>query len=418
MFAHNQCFNILLNQSIQQFEDNLLRKTLNEFPEYISATEQDFLVKKILKDRNIQFNTKVLQQCRQNFNKDIQKTIKTFQKGSKSDNGMLKFKQSKNLNGSSFETTQEQYKIKETNNPKYKILRLFNQSFKIRWTKEFNNSRNIKFFFKSITISMKNDNFYISFNIEKHFKSSKLFHKNNGNIKNLENKQLKRLKSASIDININNIDLLVISKKKHTKISLKSIKDDNLNKKLKSKLDYLQQLNSKRIEKLKKTKKKLSKNFKKVQKKINKIKEKNKNKKTYNLHKIVNSIIQELKDNSINHLVVEDLNVKAMTIKTTNNNKIKLLGKEKTKSMKKNILQISFGLLINILKYKCADNEIYFELINPTNTSKDCCKCGTTNKNLQLKDRIYECINPNCNNQIDRDLNSCFNIYNKSIKLG
>ena len=106
-----------------------------------------------------------------------------------------------------------------------------------------------------------------------------------------------------------------------------------------------------------------------------------------------------------------------MTVKTTSDNKIELLGKNKTKEMKKNILQISFGMLINILKYKCAMNEIYFELINPKNTSKQCSECGTINNQLQLKDRKYFCLNENCKNNIDRDLNSCINIYRKSIKV-
>ena len=56
-------------------------------------------------------------------------------------------------------------------------------------------------------------------------------------------------------------------------------------------------------------------------------------------------------------------------------------------------------------------NEIYFELINPKNTSKQCSVCGTINNQLELKDRKYFCLNENCTNKIDRDLNSCINIY-------
>ena len=90
IFSHNQTWNILLNQSITQFESNKLLKE----PKYITNKEQDNLVKNILTKRNIKYNTKVLQQCRITFNKELKKIIKTFIKGNKSDNGMLKFKSS------------------------------------------------------------------------------------------------------------------------------------------------------------------------------------------------------------------------------------------------------------------------------------------------------------------------------------
>jgi len=68
-----------------------------------------------------------------------------------------------------------------------------------------------------------------------------------------------------------------------------------------------------------------------------------------------------------------------MTKKTSNKNKIQLLGKKKTKEMKKNILQISLGLFIEILKYKCAYNEIYLEEVSPELTSKTCNNYGSIN---------------------------------------
>lgn len=92
-----------------------------------------------------------------------------------------------------------------------------------------------------------------------------------------------------------------------------------------------------------------------------------------------------------------------MTIKTTNKNKIKLLGKEKTKAMKKNILHNSYKKLSLILKYKCAINEIYFSEVNPKNTSKDCSNCGNTKTEEEQ-------------NLSDRDYNSVLNILNIGIK--
>ena len=60
-------------------------------------------------------------------------------------------------------------------------------------------------------------------------------------------------------------------------------------------------------------------------------------------------MIKFILNNKLNHIILEDLNVKQMTVKTTNNNKNKLLGKIKTKSMKKNILDISYSRFLTVL---------------------------------------------------------------------
>ena len=101
-----------------------------------------------------------------------------------------------------------------------------------------------------------------------------------------------------------------------------------------------------------------------------------------------------------------------MTKKTTNKNKIKLLGKNKTKEMKKNILQISFALFVEILKYKCAYNEIYLELVGPEYTSQTCNNCGNINSMLNLSNREHEC--KECGYKAPRDYNSLLNILVKS----
>jgi putative transposase len=136
------------------------------------------------------------------------------------------------------------------------------------------------------------------------------------------------------------------------------------------------------------------------------------NKRDFNLHQLINELIIFLKDKKINHLVVEDLDVKSMTSKENIN---RFLGKSKTKSMRKNILDISFGKMINIIRYKCAMNHIYLSSVNPKNTSKMCSNgsCNSINDNLNLSDRIFRC--PNCNLNIDRDYNSALNIEQKGI---
>ena len=442
IFIHNQAWNILLNLKIEELERNKVLEENNLEPIYLTSKEQDDKVKQILKDRELSFNTKVIQQTRMNFNNEV---ISFFKKNKKKEDnkvGFLKFKSSKSFNNQGFQSTKEQYKIKDYINPKtntiskrYKILRLFNQSFKIRWSKELKNIE-----LKSITISYKDNRFYISFNIEEIIKlktkKSKDFNKNK-TIENLLKEKSFKVKSASIDININSIDLIyktpgTKSKPKnkinhnkdfiYKKFSLKEIKDNNLflNKskkslKIKNKLLKLERKQSRRIEKFKELRKKdkevkLCKNFRKTQLKINRIRSKEVRKKQYSIYQIVNNIIKELKEQNINHLIVEDLNVKKMLKK---DNIIKVLGKKKSKSMRKNIQLISFYEIIRILKYKCADNEIYFETINPKNTSKTCYKCNNIDKDLELKDRTYNC--KNCSNIIDRDYNSCINIYYKSL---
>ena len=86
------------------------------------------------------------------------------------------------------------------------------------------------------------------------------------------------------------------------------------------------------------------------------------------LQQIVNQIINFMKDNNYNHIVMESLDVKQMTSKDNIN---KTIGKRKSKTMKKNILQISFNIFKQILTYKSALFGVYVSLVDPKNTSKD-----------------------------------------------
>ena len=126
LFSHNQAWNILLNESHKQYEQNKERIKNKKSPIYLKNTEQDKIVKDILHGRGLVFNTKVVQQTRVNFNKSFLATVKKL---ASPETGMLKFKKSTNFNHQSFETTKEQYKIKDKNN-KYKV-----QDIKIVWTR-------------------------------------------------------------------------------------------------------------------------------------------------------------------------------------------------------------------------------------------------------------------------------------------
>ena len=89
--------------------------------------------------------------------------------------GMLQFKSSKDFNNQSFQTTKEQYSIKDSNNKRYKILKLFRNEFKIRWSRDFPENCD----YKTITISYKNGNFYVSFNIS--YENNSIFNNKNWN---------------------------------------------------------------------------------------------------------------------------------------------------------------------------------------------------------------------------------------------
>ena len=78
LFAHNQAWNILLNESHKQYKENKARIENDESPVYLKNIEQDKLVKDILIGRGLAFNTKVVQQTRVNFNKSFLRTIKNL----------------------------------------------------------------------------------------------------------------------------------------------------------------------------------------------------------------------------------------------------------------------------------------------------------------------------------------------------
>ena len=383
MFSVSQAYNILLSLDKNEYQENLHRKQLNEKPIYLTSTEKDNKIKEILRNRGLIFNTKLVQQERVRFIQNKKNSIKKFKNGTGT--GELKYKKYSHSAYQSFQTTKEQYSIKNSNNPKYKILRLFNQNIKIIWSRELPNH-------STITVSFDGLDFFIVFNTQ--------------TIDIPINKSISDNK-LGIDINNNSIDLG--TEFIHKIIKIQDLKDKE---KLENKIKKFQKKQSKRLEKSKKEKIKLSKNFHKTQKKINKIHKIIQNKRIYRLHEITKNIIDFAKENKFNHLVVEELDVKEMTKKTTKENKNELLGVKKTKSMKKRILDISYSNLINILNYKCVQNGIKFSKVSANYTSKTCSCCRTINE-LQLNDRSWTCVS--CNTLHNRDQNACINILKRAI---
>ncbi len=401
IFIHNQTWNILLNHFFNESESNKFRKEQNLDPIYLSEVDKDSMIKKILKNRNLSFNTKIIQQCMRIFNKNLFYTLSEMKKSNK-DIGMLKFKDSKNFNNQGFKTTKEQFSILDSSSKKFKVLRLFRENFKIRWTRDFPVNSEIK----TLNLSFKDNSFYVSFNIS--YESNLLSECNKQSIA-CKKKISNDIKSIGMDINIDSIDLG--NKYFHKSFNIKDIKTMNLISKNEKKIKRLQRKQSRRVELAKKSKSKLGKNFYKTQLKINKIHTKNSNIKVFKLHQIVNEILNFVKSNNINHIVMEDLDVKQMTSKDNIN---KTIGKRKSKTMKKNILQISFNMFKNILTYKSALFGVYVSLVDPKNTSKECSCCGNIDNQLNITKRVYEC--KECGLKIKRDHNSCINMINRFYK--
>lgn len=403
MFTAVQCYNILLSLKQQELENNKTRKDKGLKPEYHSFKYLDDTVKTIIKERKLTYNTKILQQERIRFNQNYNSQLKKLKSGN--DIGFLKFKKYSHNSYQSFQTTKEQYKLLNYINPntnkinnKYKILRLFNESIKIRWT------RDLPSISTSITLSYDGINFYIVFNI---------IEDNNPFI---DLKDINETNSIGLDMNNSSID--IGNKKFHKSYKIKDLKGEQH---LIDKIKRLNKQQSKRLEKVKKHNKglrkdsdkriKLSSNYYKTQVKLNKCHKTLSNKRNDRIHQMTNTILNFIKDNGIKNVIIENLNVKYMTSKKNIN---KDIGKQKSKSMKKNILNISYTSFLGILTYKCVQNGIYVNNVNPKNTSKQCSSCLTIKKELNIKDRIYKC--DVCGLEIKRDYNACLNIMNKYFK--
>ena len=104
--------------------------------------------------------------------------------------------------------------------------------------------------------------------------------------------------------------------------------------------------------------------------------------------------------NSSKFIAVEKLNIKSMTknIKGSYYNH-------------RNILDSSWGLFLQMLKFKAESAGIKYVEVNPKNTSKQCSKCGRI-KDMPTNIRDYNC---KCGLSIDRDHNAAINILGKGL---
>lgn len=140
-------------------------------------------------------------------------------------------------------------------------------------------------------------------------------------------------------------------------------------------------------------KQKGSNRHKKQKLKVARIHEKIANKRSWYIHNITSTLI-----NNFDIICIEDLNVEGM------------------KSMfGKSISDVSFSMLVNQLEYKAkwyGKQTIKIDRFYPS--SKTCSCCGNVKSDLTLKDRTYICSE--CETEIDRDLNASINILKQGLK--
>jgi len=112
-------------------------------------------------------------------------------------------------------------------------------------------------------------------------------------------------------------------------------------------------------------------------------------------HKVSTKLI-----NNSKHIAVENLNIKSMT----NNVKNPYYNH-------RNILDSSWGMFLQMLKFKADSAGIKYVEVNPAYTSKMCNQCGRI-KDMPTSIRVYKC---SCGMVIDRDYNAAINILQRSL---
>ena len=118
-------------------------------------------------------------------------------------------------------------------------------------------------------------------------------------------------------------------------------------------------------------------------------------------------------------ICLEDLNIKGMSTrckpKQDENGKYLHNGQSAKSGLNRSIQDASWGMFVDMLKYKAewqGKNILQIGKFEPS--SKICNICGTINKELELKDRIWTCNN--CNTVHDRDVNAAINIKNFALR--
>jgi putative transposase len=155
---------------------------------------------------------------------------------------------------------------------------------------------------------------------------------------------------------------------------------------LENKLKYKQKQLSRKV--------KGSNNRKKARHKVAIIHEKIKNTRNDYIHKITKAIVNE---NQV--IIAEDLNIKGLM---------------RNHKLAKAISDVAWHEIHRQLEYKSKWNGKTYHVIDRFfPSSKMCNTCHFVNDELTLKSRTWNC--PNCNTELDRDLNASINILNQGL---
>ncbi|MHA1303800.1 MAG: RNA-guided endonuclease InsQ/TnpB family protein [Candidatus Heimdallarchaeaceae archaeon] len=147
-------------------------------------------------------------------------------------------------------------------------------------------------------------------------------------------------------------------------------------------------------------KKKGSNNWRKTKLQLAKLYEHLSNQRRDYLHKVSRYYVR-----NYDSIVVEDLDIKNMLKK-----------KKRTKSyctLRRHILDSSWGILFHYLDYKAANAGRTFKKVKPHGTSQSCSKCGQVVPK-DLGTRVHLC--PFCGLDIDRDYNASLNILKRGME--
>lgn len=94
---------------------------------------------------------------------------------------------------------------------------------------------------------------------------------------------------------------------------------------------------------------------------------------------------------------------------------LNIAGLLKNHKLAKSISDVSWSMFINMLTYKCDwYNKHLVKVDRFFPSTKTCNVCGYINQDLTLKDRNWIC--PNCNTNLDRDINAAINILNEGLR--
>jgi putative transposase len=83
------------------------------------------------------------------------------------------------------------------------------------------------------------------------------------------------------------------------------------------------------------------------------------------------------------------------------------------KNFGKQINDAAWGELANMLRYKAESAGCEVVFVDPKDTTKTCCICGSI-KDMPLNLRMYDC--PACGNHMDRDVNAAKNILKRATE--